>query len=363
MSVSSYLKDGITLYRYDLTLRGQEFSRSGFSDIESAMLAEAELVLSVLSPSLAITFGEVVDGYTKWYALRIKRSSLDKWQSRERLYFRQLPYDRPYMSIDLGVLESWWAGLGVGSSVLSRLNFDLRQISEFARIRYKLDNTDLLRLFVPKDYSIRHVQKRAYVLSVNDFSKMIAFEDKPLFRLLFVLAFVGGLRVGEVRGLCVDSFDFERGTMEIFRQVVNISTGQFLTCPKTDSSIRLVRLPRMVIDMVREYISENHLGGSLFLFSPRGGGKVIGETTIDRELHRLQVLAGLPRFPFHCFRRSEASLLNDCGLSGETISDYLGHSSFDTTRRFYLGDTDEKRDQILKIMEAKLAFLTSLSKK
>lgn len=362
MSVESYPTDSGVLWRYSVTLKGKSYSCDGFPTSDEAMLAEAKLVETVLDSSSSVSLGSVLGSYSAWLRRRLKRSSYEKWLSRERRYFSSLPSESPFLSLGWSVLSSWWNGLGCSPDVRKRLVHDLRSVSGFARVYLGVENPNLEKLEAYKDYSLKRFSESGYVLSFADFERLVSFEEKEFWRLLFLLSFVGALRVGEVRGLCPDSFDFEKGTMEIFRQVVNLKGGQEVTSPKTDSSLRLVYLPRQVSEMVGSFVSERGLSGTDFLFSLRPG-KAVGGSSIDRRLHLLQSKAGLPFFRFHCFRRSEASLLNDVGLSGEVISAYLGHSSFAVTKKFYLGDNRTKRELVRSVLEERISGLISGNKK
>lgn len=309
-----------------------------------------------------IVWGDLLESFSAWYRKRVKQSSWEKFTYRARLYLKQINLAVPFQELTYEILETWWERLECSRGVKQRLLKDLEAIADYARVFYRIENLEHRKLFVPKDYSIHRLREVRYILSFEDFGQLIAQEEDEAWRLLFTLAFTGALRVGEVRGLCPDAFDLERGTMEIYRQVCNLKGGPTLASPKAESSIRLVYLPDAVVAMVREHIARFGIQGESFLFfGSRDHSKPLGETRIDRELHRLQDLAGLPQFRFHTFRRSEASLLNEQGLSGEVISDYLGHSSFDTTRRFYIGDTVERRKRIAATMDGRLRKALGLS--
>lgn len=84
----------------------------------------------------------------------------------------------------------------------------------------------------------------------------------------------------------------------------------------------------------------------------------MGSSDVYREFHRLRDLAGLPSdLRFHVLRKSEASLLNDMGLSGEVIRNYLGHGSFETTKEYYIGDSVEKRRELSEILDSRFSDL------
>jgi integrase len=130
-----------------------------------------------------------------------------------------------------------------------------------------------------------------------------------------------------------------------------------LTFPKSKKSVRVIYLPDFLFLKVRSWICDNSLSGKNFLFFGRSHSEAVGINTVYRFLKSYQKKSGLPEFRFHSFRKSEASLLNDSGLSGEVIRDYLGHDSFETTKEYYLGDSDEKKEKIRDLLQSKLSKL------
>jgi len=150
-------------------------------------------------------------------------------------------------------------------------------------------------------------------------------------------------------GIQVKSVDFNSKVLIINQQATIkclTSEKSRLTSPKTKNSNRFYLLPDNVLWLLQKIISKKHLKDQNFVFYGIKKTQPIGESTVNRKLKELQKKAELPKFRFHTFRKSEASLLNDKGLSGETIKDYLGHDSFNTTKEYYLGDNSEKKEEI-----------------
>ena len=205
---------------------------------------------------------------------------------------------------------------------------------------------------VLSSYSIR-MPKEKFVLSVDDFVRFdVAFQDDEMFRLLFRVAFVGGLRISETIGLQVSSFYPDRNSLLINRLACDhLKTGKTeIIFPKTEKSIRWVYLPDFLVSEISYWIRMNNMDDDCFLFHGSSLRYPIGANTVRRRLRYGIQKSKLPYFSFHAFRRSEASLLNDAGLSGDVISGFLGHDSFKTAQRYYLGDSDQKKEAVRKAL-------------
>ena len=107
-----------------------------------------------------------------------------------------------------------------------------------------------------------------------------------------------------------------------------------------------------------KYIERNNLKMDDYLFKYKHDIP-INKNAINYFLHKRQEECNLPHFRFHTFRRSEASLLNEIGVSGEIIASYIGHESFNVTKQYYLGDSLEKKAKISKIMDEKIEEIIS----
>lgn len=141
-------------------------------------------------------------------------------------------------------------------------------------------------------------------------------------RALLMLLAVYGLRAGEVVGLCLKDFDWER-------EILCVPHGK-------SQRPRTYPLCRSVGDAVLRYLREVRPRSEqrqVFLtlvppFRPLGA-KSLGRT-VSRRLHALGV--SLPHYGAHALRHACATHLLSKGLSLKEIGDHLGHRSSDATR-------------------------------
>jgi len=172
-----------------------------------------------------------------------------------------------------------------------------------------------------------------------------------------------GLRLGEIRGLRADDFDEEQETVRIQRQIVKEceiifyddnsvavkKTGVTVKAPKSFSSNRIIRIPKIIIHLVKERMEaiksekERRLKRHLVwtdqwsgYLSLGVGGNIKSEGTINGVLRRACCDVSVPLVSIHDLRHMTASWLLELGMPLEDISAFLGHSNTITTWNTYI---------------------------
>ena len=147
-------------------------------------------------------------------------------------------------------------------------------------------------------------------------------------RVLFATMAGTGLRCGEVFGLHVEDLDLASCRISVRRSGWH---GQEVTV-KTKSGNRTVNIEPAVAEMLGE-----HLGGraSGRVFETRNGtpfSKDQVRQKLQSVLHRL----GLKPGGLHAFRHGRVSVLQENGVPGDLVKEWIGHSSLRTTSRYTL---------------------------
>jgi integrase len=159
----------------------------------------------------------------------------------------------------------------------------------------------------------------------------------------FVLLYVG-LRSGELRALHWNDIDMDGGIMYIRHGLYEKSGAYHRTLPKNNSSIRALKMPQDVIDVLTEYkiwqdeqITARgtlwHDGGIVF---PNTRGKYLDGQSFNKKLKQVIAGHGLPDIHIHSLRHTTASLLINNHETAATVAAQLGHGSIDTTNRVYV---------------------------
>ncbi len=96
-----------------------------------------------------------------------------------------------------------------------------------------------------------------------------------------------------------------------------------------------VPIPRILYDLMVEYISENEVGTDEWIFKNRKGGAYQADT-FSKHMKKYILDAGIDEYSFkaHDFRHLIATMLDNDGVPIEVIRDFLGHRDSDMTREY-----------------------------
>lgn len=166
--------------------------------------------------------------------------------------------------------------------------------------------------------------------------KMADFKEAMFLR---VLAFMG-LRLGEALAMRTSNFDTERKLYQVTQSYKRSIFGK----PK-NGKFRFVDVPDFLMEELKEYILRirkeslkcGHGGDVDLLFCEGSSEKQdpFTQRRIQEVMKRVCRKAGLRRRSPHQLRHSYASILLMAHQSVAYVSRQLGHSSIDTTIRYY----------------------------
>lgn len=103
---------------------------------------------------------------------------------------------------------------------------------------------------------------------------LIAEAIEPRYRAPVLLAATGGLRLGELLALRRCDLDLEDGTVRVDEQLVQLRDGTRLRSePKTAAGRRVVAIPSVTVDELREHLDRYaEPGPDGLVFCNHGGG-------------------------------------------------------------------------------------------
>lgn len=177
-----------------------------------------------------------------------------------------------------------------------------------------------------------------------------AAENIPLkWKMIIHLLIVTGGRRGEVLGLTWDNIDFTFNRIYIDKCVYyEGDVGIYIDKPKTENSVRYIRLPAATMELIQQYRDEYYLplkkacgrswNDSGFVFVRDSGedvGKPMHPDSVTGYCNRFSSKYGLKHINPHAFRHTAASLLYFAGMDTISISARLGHANPSTTANIY----------------------------
>ncbi len=199
---------------------------------------------------------------------------------------------------------------------------------------YGLTNINTTCLSAPYDSNARSSHYDYYTR--EEFNKFLSVIDSSMYRLLFLLLFNYGLRIGEALGL--RHKDITPSRLFIEGCITNkIGQGkQMYISTKTKSSRRDYPMLDCIYEAYKKYISELESRKSTdFIFKRSNDHFTIGFTPIRFAQKKYEELSGLRHIKLHEFRHSCATELINNGFQPDQVAAWLGHSSSNVTTRVY----------------------------
>ena len=204
-----------------------------------------------------------------------------------------------------------------------------------------LSDNPCRRVTIPKGS-----KKERKILTMEETEKFFKLlETAPLkYRAFFTLDIYSGLRRGEMLGLEWKDIDFETGIIHIQRTSnYTKAKGIYTDTTKTESSVRFVKVPMDIIEILKEYKAEQDaerlkLGerwnntDRLFV---KWEGSPMNPQTPYGWLKEFCEKNSFPFYEIHQFRHLHTSLLIGAGIDPTTVSGILGHSQVSTTLNLY----------------------------
>jgi integrase len=118
---------------------------------------------------------------------------------------------------------------------------------------------------------------------------------------------------------------------------------------KTESSIRLLPLPALLVLRLRELRTTVEGDGIVFVNSR---GKALEPSRFNYEFKQLVTKAGLAPLTPHELRHSVATVLQVLGVPSLVVAQLLGHADPSVTLRWYSHEVPEaQRDAIVRLDE------------
>lgn len=222
-------------------------------------------------------------------------------------------------SITADMIETWMAGMPRGAA---RKAWGVLRAMLRKAFRWGVSSVDVTtRVRGPK-----RTDHQPRVLDARQISALLRGFWGHELEAWLICSVTLGLRPEEALGLEWSDIDLRSGLVRIRRGVQWVSGHEVVVEPKTDLSARDVVLPRFAIIRLRQ-------------IRGRGDGRLVGGLNpgqVDRRYRRWCREQHLPFVPRENLRHSWATSALAAGVDVAVVSRALGHSSIETTARYYL---------------------------
>lgn len=197
----------------------------------------------------------------------------------------------------------------------------------------------------------------------DDLKKFLDYIEKDKLRnyktnfnyVLYKLLLATGLRIGEACALEWSDIDLINGTINIDKTYSK--SIRRLSTTKSKSGTRLISIDQATVNMLKLYqVRQRQLfhevGGKapkvVFATPTRKyQNTAIRQDALDRRLKEI----GCPRFTFHAFRHTHASILLNAGISYKELQYRLGHATLAMTMDIYSHLSKDKEKEAVSYYE------------
>lgn len=170
-----------------------------------------------------------------------------------------------------------------------------------------------------------------------------------------------GIRLGEICALKWSDIDLEHEILSINKTTQrikiidnsnsSIKTKLLIDTPKSISSIRIIPIPKLLVNLLKKYrlLNKDSLENDMYFLSQKKE-KCCEPRTYQYYFKRLLVnKLNICNYKFHCLRHTFASRYIELGFDIKSLSEILGHSSVNITLNIYVHTSiDYKKKQINK---------------
>lgn len=318
--------------------RGERIQKKkrGFKRKADALEFEREFLLK-LDGSTQMTFLTLYEDYIADMENRLAPATL--YRKKHIYRDKLLPFLGHYQitEIDEKVVRRWQNkilkqtkkdGSEYSQTYIKAINNEFSAIMNYAVKFYGLSHNPVRRA---GSIGRKHADGIQF-WTLDEFNQaMIHFEsDEEIeFRTMYFLLFYSGMRLGEMKALTINDFDFENNFVSIRKNYSRVNGKVYINEPKTPRPKRDITLPKEITGMVLGYIDTLYKISDNTLIFPAS------KSSVSRRLKTAARNTGVKEIRTHDLRHSHASLLIEMGVNPLVIQERLGHEDIETTLNTY----------------------------
>ncbi len=319
--------------------------KRGFRTQREAKDAEADIIFNAKmdNPDNPL-FKDVIDEYVEWYKKRRKKSSLDRLETDIRLYIKPFFENKYIQDIKKRDIMKYHDFLLEKLSV----NSAKHSHSYLSAILNHAIKMEYVNVNVAREVGgiQANVNKRFEYWTLNEFKQFIRVVDDLKYQSLFMCLFYSGMRIGELLGLTWNDVDLKKSTIFVNKVFYEGNIGT----PKTESSIRKIKMPLHTINLLRQYKLQSAPKDDYYVFGEFYNP--LARTTVVTRYRKYIKDSKVKHIRLHDFRHSHASYLINNGYDIQIVSKRLGHAKVSITLDIYAHLYPNKEDEAIEMMEA-----------
>lgn len=320
--------------------------KRGFATKKDAQQWEREF-LEKQSASMDMKFSAFVDVYFEDKAPRLKeRSIMTKktlFETKITPYFGE-KHMNEITSVDIIKWQNALLNQDYKPTYLRMIQNQITALFNHAEKFYDLKDNPCKKV----DKMGRANAKELNFWTKDEFEIFIqgVTEDEEMYRIIFLMLFWLGCRVGELLALTKADIDFDNGTISISKTYYRRNQTDYITSPKTESSNRKITIPMFLQEEMKRFIDRQYgltADERIFTITDRAIQKKMKQKTENAKLKPIRV---------HDLRHSHIALLIEKGMQPLVIAQRVGHDSVNTTMNIYGHLYPNKQKQVADLLNA-----------
>lgn len=282
-------------------------------------------------------FFDVVDEFVEYKSRNVKYYTRINYRSFQK-YIHKYFINKPINTItkrDIAVGLDKMKDIAYTQNYVSK---KIKSVFEYANTYYDLQINPVYNL---KYKTEKHVPKKKEIWILEEFEKFNEILKKKvdnLYRLYYSFLYFSGARLGEIAALTLEDIDFDKNNISISKTRL---TAKLSNSTKNATSTRIVSIPTNLMIELKKALPFNFPKKEFIFYVTHAY-----ETTLRNIIKE----NNLKKITLHGFRHSHASLLINKGVEITAISKRLGHANSQVTLSVYAHFYDEKKDEIIGIL-------------
>lgn len=232
--------------------------KRGFATKKEALAWEREF-LERQSASVDMKLSSFVEVYFEDKASRLKERSI--MTKRTLIETKILPYfgDKQMNEITAVDIIKWQKALlnqEYKPTYLRMIQNQLTALFNHAERFYDLKDNPCKKVDKmgrPNAKELNFWTKEEYEVFMQGFT-----EEEEMYRIIFLMLFWLGCRVGELLALTSEDIDFENGTVSISKTYFRRNKTDYITTPKTESSNRKITIPQFLQEEMKQFLNRQY---------------------------------------------------------------------------------------------------------